>query len=594
MPPVRKPKAARKAARRSPAPTAPGPSTADSATRQAGGVPFPAPEPVPPFPGTPLPPPFPSTPGASTPAQDPAPAPPSKAHVPLERRMERIDRLKPHPRNYREHPADQLAHIKESIKRTGIYRNVVIANDGTILAGHGVVLAARELGVETIPVIELPIGPDDPTALKVLTGDNEIGHLGVIDDRRLSEILREIKDADITGLAGTGYDDLMLASLVFVTRPDGEIKDFNAAAMWAGMPGYEEGTSGSKLVISFLTPQDRERFIEEKDIRIDKAAIKGNTWSTRWPWRDREDVGAIRFVTGPEQKQSEPSDQPPAPAAGKKPRYLGPRKVYERLREPYEAKEVRVPIYIPSKGRAEICLTPSTLQADGIPFKLVVEEQESDTYRNRFGSDSVLVLPESSMGIAYSRRWIKEHSKANGETHHWQIDDDVRSFQEKTGGRKEKCSAKIVLGNIEEWALAHSNVAIAGPLQTTWEWDGAKPKAEFRLNRPPVSCVLLSNAPKPTWRDGIFQDMDYAMQVLTDGWCTACFTYLLMDLLPFMKQPGGQTPLYKTDGKRKAAAEVIAQRWPGMFKVGERFGLGTLLPSRVWSKFTQQPIRITA
>lgn len=227
MPPVRKPKAARKAASRSPAPHAPAPATQDPAARKAAGVPFPAPEPVPPFPRTPPPPPFPSTPGASTPAQDPAPAPPSKAHVPLERRMERIDRLKPHTRNYREHPADQLAHIKESIKRTGIYRNVVIANDGTILAGHGVVLAARELGVETIPVIELPIGPDDPTALKVLTGDNEIGHLGTIDDRRLSEILREIKTADITGLAGTGFSDERLAELLATMEPPTPPDDFN-------------------------------------------------------------------------------------------------------------------------------------------------------------------------------------------------------------------------------------------------------------------------------------------------------------------------------------------------------------------------------
>ena len=59
--------------------------------------------------------------------------------------------LRPHPRNYREHPEDQLAHLKQSIQKHHIYRNIVIARDGTILAGHGVVEAAKALGLETIP-----------------------------------------------------------------------------------------------------------------------------------------------------------------------------------------------------------------------------------------------------------------------------------------------------------------------------------------------------------------------------------------------------------------------------------------------------------
>jgi hypothetical protein len=50
-----------------------------------------------------------------------------------------IKELKPHPRNYRSHPEDQLVHLVNSIKQHGFYRNVVVAKDNTILAGHGVV-----------------------------------------------------------------------------------------------------------------------------------------------------------------------------------------------------------------------------------------------------------------------------------------------------------------------------------------------------------------------------------------------------------------------------------------------------------------------
>jgi ParB-like chromosome segregation protein Spo0J len=66
-----------------------------------------------------------------------------------------IDELRPHPRNYRVHPEDQLAHVEHSMRTNGVYRNVVAARDGTILAGHGVVLAARKIGLAEVPVDRL-------------------------------------------------------------------------------------------------------------------------------------------------------------------------------------------------------------------------------------------------------------------------------------------------------------------------------------------------------------------------------------------------------------------------------------------------------
>src|SRR2546430_11899104 len=123
-----------------------------------------------------------------------------------------IDMLKPHPRNYRKHPDDELEHIMESIRTHGFYRNIVLAKDGkTILAGHGVVEAARRLGYKEIPAILIDYEPDDPHALKVLVSDNEIAHLAESNDRALTELLREVANAG--DLLGTGYDEMMLANL---------------------------------------------------------------------------------------------------------------------------------------------------------------------------------------------------------------------------------------------------------------------------------------------------------------------------------------------------------------------------------------------
>lgn len=208
-----------------------------------------------------------------------------------------IAELKPHPRNYRNHGDDQLNHIVESIQEHGVYRNVVIARDGTILAGHGVVLAARKTGMTAVPVIRLDVASDDPRALKVLTGDNEISRLAYIDDRVLTEILKEIKDQDVIGLLGTGYDEQMLAALAFVTRDQKEIADFDAAAEWVGMPEYDVGPKRLTLVVSFGSQEDRLDLLSKLGLDIsDVRVMKGsNMYSLRWPPVEIVDLQSVRL-----------------------------------------------------------------------------------------------------------------------------------------------------------------------------------------------------------------------------------------------------------------------------------------------------------
>jgi hypothetical protein len=207
-----------------------------------------------------------------------------------------ISELKPHPRNYRQHPDDQLEHIVTSIKEHGFYRNVVIAQDGTILAGHGVVKASQKIGQEFVPAVRLPIDAESPQALKVLAGDNEIAHLSVNDDRALTELLKQIKEdeANLTGLLGTGYDEMMLATLAMVTRPASEIANIDEAVQWVGMPQYDEGEERIKAVVTFRTPEDRLKFMEQ--LGIEKPlSTNHQTWSFWWPGKGRDDLSSVRF-----------------------------------------------------------------------------------------------------------------------------------------------------------------------------------------------------------------------------------------------------------------------------------------------------------
>lgn len=121
--------------------------------------------------------------------------------------------LRPHPRNDGRHPPEELVHLTQSLQDHGIDKNVVIAQDGTILTGHGVVEAARVLGYTHIPAERKPYGPDDPRALQRLVGDNHIARLRLQDDAALLALLEELCEADTVLLLGTGFDEAMLAAL---------------------------------------------------------------------------------------------------------------------------------------------------------------------------------------------------------------------------------------------------------------------------------------------------------------------------------------------------------------------------------------------
>lgn len=207
-----------------------------------------------------------------------------------------LDSLRPHPRNYRTHPEDQLAHIARSIELHGFYRNVVVARDRTILAGHGVVTAARRLGRWEVPVVPLDLDPEEPLALSVLAGDNEIGRLAEVDDRALTDLLRELAGDDFDRLLGTGFDEAQLAALALVTRPASELADFAAAAEWVGLPEFDAAGPDPVIHVKFLTLEDRDRFLTDV-LGADHYIVRrqGDNWTTWWPEKARNDLVALRF-----------------------------------------------------------------------------------------------------------------------------------------------------------------------------------------------------------------------------------------------------------------------------------------------------------
>lgn len=84
-----------------------------------------------------------------------------------------IASLVPDPRNARSHPRRQIEQIVASIRSFGFTNPVLAEPSGKIIAGHGRLLAAKQLGLAEVPVIEIA-GLSDAQVRALRLADNKI------------------------------------------------------------------------------------------------------------------------------------------------------------------------------------------------------------------------------------------------------------------------------------------------------------------------------------------------------------------------------------------------------------------------------------
>lgn len=65
-----------------------------------------------------------------------------------------LKEIKPYKGNAKKHPKEQIAKIAESIKQFGFLNPILIDGNNVVVAGHGRALAAKKLGMKTVPVIK--------------------------------------------------------------------------------------------------------------------------------------------------------------------------------------------------------------------------------------------------------------------------------------------------------------------------------------------------------------------------------------------------------------------------------------------------------
>lgn len=128
------------------------------------------------------------------------------------------------PRNARKHSAKQVAQIAASIQKFGFINPVLINEQGQLIAGHGRLQAAKELGIQTIPAIRIDhLTLAQQRALAI--ADNKIALNASWDLEILAEELKVMSELDFElEVEITGFDtpeiDLIIGEPVETSKPD--------------------------------------------------------------------------------------------------------------------------------------------------------------------------------------------------------------------------------------------------------------------------------------------------------------------------------------------------------------------------------------
>jgi DNA modification methylase len=123
-----------------------------------------------------------------------------------------LDRLRPYARNPRTHSDGQVAQIAASIVEFGWTNPVLVSGDGTVIAGHGRLDAARRLGLGSVPVLVLD-HLSEAQRRAYLIADNKLALNAGWNEELLAAELHSL-NGDGFDLALTGFDEAELNRLL--------------------------------------------------------------------------------------------------------------------------------------------------------------------------------------------------------------------------------------------------------------------------------------------------------------------------------------------------------------------------------------------
>ena len=133
----------------------------------------------------------------------------------------KLDEVKPYENNPRKND-EAVGAVADSIKEVGFKNPIIVDKDGVIIAGHTRLKAAKQLGLETVPVIYASdLTPAQAQLLRL--ADNKTSELAEWDDDKLQEEIEQLL-AEGFDMTKYGFDvsdiDMSDATVEEVDAPD--------------------------------------------------------------------------------------------------------------------------------------------------------------------------------------------------------------------------------------------------------------------------------------------------------------------------------------------------------------------------------------
>jgi DNA modification methylase len=135
-----------------------------------------------------------------------------------------VSELIPYVRNARTHSEAQVAQIAASIREFGFLSPILVAEDNTILAGHGRLAAALKLGLKKVPCVKENHLTETQKRAYIIA-DNKLSLNAGWDNELLAVELSELEGADFN-LDLLGFDEAELSS-IFDADKDVNEDDFD-------------------------------------------------------------------------------------------------------------------------------------------------------------------------------------------------------------------------------------------------------------------------------------------------------------------------------------------------------------------------------
>lgn len=247
-----------------------------------------------------------------------------------------------------------------------------------------------------------------------------------------------------------------------------------------------------------------------------------------------------------------------------------------------------VPIYIVSKGRwhDNRRKTSKAFERMGVPYRIIVEEQERKEYSAVIDPAKVLVLdPEyqrryetldelgdqKSNGPGPARNFAWDHAIQAGAAWHWVVDDNIVSFVRLHQNHKIPVMSDAFFRPMEDFVARYENIAMAGPNYYMFAPRKTKVPA-FVVNTRVYSCNLIRNDVPFRWRGRYNEDTILSLEMLKSGWCTVLFNALLQHKRPTQEVKGGNDEAFYQHEGTLPKSQMLCREHPDICRLTWKFG----------------------